>query len=174
MKKLLGWTLVLVLVVGGALAAFWPISGPAAWRLYDENWKPLALTEAENWCAGSVGINDGFTERNPAVSRCVKDTDLDNEFPSITNSMKWACQGILIGGWNGTTSQCLNIFKNGELWLLVGGGMTSDWNDERSRPVELDNNLLEDEQTRENRTSGIAPLNEETSEETQEEEGEDE
>ena len=172
MKKLLGWTLVLALVVGGALAAFWPISGPAAWRLYDENWRPLALTEAENWCAGSVGINDGFTEHNSTVLQCVEDTNLDNEFPSITNSIGWACQGIRDGGWGGSTVQCRKIFQNGELWLLVGGGMTSDWNDERSRPVELDKNLLEDERTRENRTSGIEPLSEETQEEEQEEEGE--
>ena len=171
MKKFLGWTLVLALVVGGALAAFWPISGPAAWRLYDENWKPLALTEAENWCAGSVGINDGFVDQNADVLKCVRDTDLDNEQPSINMSITWACEGIVAGGWDGTVGNCKNIFETGNLWLLIGGGITSDWNDARPRPTETDENLLEDEQTRENRTSGIKPL-EKLEEELEEEESE--
>ena len=63
MKKFLTYTLAVMLVVGGAIAVNWPVN---TWRLYDGNWQPLAMTEAESYCAGyHVALNDYSEKANP-------------------------------------------------------------------------------------------------------------
>jgi len=155
MKKFAAWFAVIVLVVGGGVATFWPID---FWRLFDANQRPLALTEAENWCAGNVGMaNTRFKENDPAVLRCIEQSGRDNEHPSIANSVHWACLGIVQAGWDGIVLQCEDIFASNQMWMLLGGAFTNQWSDAYPRPVPLDEGVLEEPDTRENRSTGVSP-----------------
>jgi hypothetical protein len=155
MKKFLTWAVIILIVVGGAIAVAWPV---ARWRLYDANLAPLAMTEAENYCSGFAGINNKFERNDPDVKKCEESTTRDNETPSIASSVKWACQGVIGGGWPGTLAACQSIFESNNLWLIKGGGLTFEWNDAHPRPKAIQEGVLEEEPTRgENRASGIEP-----------------
>ena len=161
MKKFIIRLGVVVFVVGMGLLVFWPISGPAAWRQYDMNWQPLALTEAENWCAGNIGINNGFKKNSKEIADCIERSTLDNEQPSVSRSLAWACTGIVDGGYRGSIIKCKNLIDKSELWLIVSGGFTSAWDDTRPRPVVTNQDLLEDEWDRENRANSDEDIEEE-------------
>ncbi len=161
MKKFMIWVGVISFVVGLGLLVFWPISGPTAWRQYDMNWQPLALTEAENYCAGKVGINNGFAHNSKDVADCIERSTLDNTQPSVSRSITWACVGIKAGGYKGTISQCTKILDNADIWLLVSGGFTAAWNDVRPRPTVANQDLLGDELDRENRADDGDSIEEE-------------
>jgi len=155
MKKFALWLGIVALVVGGGIATFWPID---FWRLFDANQRPLAMTEAENWCAGYHGmLSKRFAEGDPAVARCMETTAYDNETPSIANSILWACKGIVATGWNGLVIQCQDIFEANQMWMLAGGGFTAEWSDAYPRPVPLDEGVIEEPNTRGNRSEGVAP-----------------
>jgi len=139
MKKLAAYVGALLLVVGGAVAAFWPIN---FWRLYDANLRPLALTHAENYCAGFHGFAAGFPEHDPAVTDCENSGPYDNVTPSVANSVQWACQGIVAGGWGGMVSDCELIFEQDQLWLVQGGGITRSWNDAWPRPRPIGGSIV--------------------------------
>ena len=152
MKKLATWVALVALVVGGGLAVFWPTD---FWRLFDANQRPLALTEAENWCSGYIGMGQQrFIEDDPAVARCMDTQGLENETPSIANSVYWACQGIRQAGWLGSSHECQDLFAANQLWMLAGGGFTTEWNDAYPRPVALDEGVLEEPNGRSNRSEG--------------------
>jgi hypothetical protein len=167
MKKILVWVALVLLVVGGAVAVVWPVEH---WRLYDANQKPLALTERENYCAGLVGLETGFKEESDKALDCLETNTKDNTTPSIAKSTGWACDGILNGGWGGTHEFCLEIFEINEYWLLATGGLTFEWNDAHPRPKAIDEGVIvDDEPTRENRSSGVVPDYTNTGEEEQDE-----
>ena len=174
MKKFAGWTVVFVLVVGGGILAFWQVNH---WRLYDADWNALALTSAENYCAGVEGMRNGFDRQDKKTINCIENSERDNETPSITESVKWACEGILSSGrFQGSARSCQLIFEDNSLWLLEGGGFTSKWNDERPRPKPLDEGIINTPGRGDNRSQGVDPLvNEEINEQqTEEDEGGDE
>ncbi len=154
MKKIATWIATFALVVGGGIAVFWPID---FWRLFDANLRPLALTHAENYCAGTVGIAEGFKFDSIMVERCLNNTSLDNETPSIAKSVRWACQGIVQGGWAGSVGECINIFEANQMWTVATGGLTMSWNDAHPRPRAIDEGVIEKEKTRDNRATGVNP-----------------
>ena len=114
------------------------------------------MTEAENHCAGYVGMsNNRFREDDPAVQRCMDTTQKDNTEHSIANSVLWACTGIVESGWDGLVLQCQDIFEQNQLWMLVGGGFTTKWSDAYPRPVPLDEGVIVAPPTRSNRSSDV-------------------
>jgi hypothetical protein len=174
MKRFLAWTVVVVFVVGGAVLTFWPVS---FWRLYDADWNALALTSAENYCAGAEGMRNGFDRDDRKTKECTMNSDRDNETPSIAQSVKWGCEGVVSSGqFQGSVWDCQLIFEDNGLWLLEGGGFTYEWNDERPRPKPLDEGIITVPSRGSNRSQGVDPLiNEEVSEQqTEENEGDDE
>jgi hypothetical protein len=155
MKRVATWFAIIALVVGGGVVTFWPID---FWRMFDANQRPLALTEAENWCSGWVGITEqAFEENDPKVLRCMESTSKDNETPSAAQSIGWACDGIIAAGWEGTPTQCLDLLEEIQIWMLAGGGFTNEWSDAYPRPVALDEGIIEDPNSRENRSEGVEP-----------------
>lgn len=171
MKKFLGWLVVFVLVVGGAVLSFWNVNH---WRLYDADWNPLALTNAENYCAGAEGMRNGFDRDDRKTKECTINSDRDNETPSIAQSVNWGCEGIVSSGrFQGGVWDCMLIFEDNGLWLLEGGGFTFKWNNERPRPKPLDEGIITVPSRGSNRSQGVDPLiNEQPKQE--DEEGEDE
>jgi len=154
MKRFAGWAAVFIIVVGGGILAFWPVNH---WRLYDADWNPLALTNAENYCAGAEGMVNGFKRDDRKTKECTENSVRNNTIPSITNSSRWACEGVIsTGRFPGTVYDCMHVFDANQLWLLEGGGITVKWNDERPRPVPLDEGVL-DKEPRGNRSDDIAP-----------------
>ncbi len=156
MKKFLGWIAVFVLIVGGAVLAFWPVNH---WRLYDADWQPLALTNAENYCAGAQGMKNGFDRDDKLTKECTENSSRDNVTPSIANSPQWACEGVVSSGqFNGSIHACVQILHNNSFWLIAGGGLTFAWNDERPRPQPIDEGVLDsDTKPRGNRSDGVDP-----------------
>lgn len=128
MKRFATWTLVWITIIGMGVAVFWPVE---TWRLYDKNWQPLAMTQAENWCTG-VQIGTGNFENklnDPSVADCVADSKLDNEKPSITNSQIWFCQGINSIIADFTVDACVKTVRDYKIWGLLHGGFTFEWAD---------------------------------------------
>ncbi len=165
MKKFLGWAAVFIIVVGGGILAFWPVD---FWRLYDADWNALALTNAENYCAGAEGMANGFKRDDTRTKDCTKNSARDNETPSITSSSKWACEGVTSTGlFPGGVYDCMRVVEDNNLWLLEGGGITYRWNDQRPRPAPLDEGVL-DKKPRGNRSDDIAPSFSNTGEEGEE------
>jgi hypothetical protein len=140
MKRLAALALSVLLVVGGGIAVFWPVN---FWRLFDDNLRPLALTQAENYCAGLHGIQNRFAFNDPEVIACIASSTYDNESPSIADSVRWGCQGIVAGGWDdGTTNDCVSIFDRDQLWLVKDGGITYAWSDAYPRPVAVGDGII--------------------------------
>ena len=142
MKKFAIWAGVVLFVLGLGIATFWNVP---TWRLYTVNWEPLAMTNAENYCTAVIGMSKtSFKPNDPAVDRCVADSPRDNTTPSIANSVMWACQGVIAGGFNGTTTMCLDIMEQGQLWMLKGGGLADarSWSDTHPRPVSTQEGVL--------------------------------
>jgi len=146
MKRLLIWAAVVAFVAGMGVATFWDVPN---WRLYTVNWEPLAMTNAENYCAAVVGLNEGFKPNSPDVQRCMEETSRDNETVSVAQSVQWACDGIRDAGWPGTLPQCMEIINTGELWMIAGGGLANreSWSDSHPRPSETQVGELPDERT---------------------------
>lgn len=132
MKKVGTYFLIFALVVGGGLAVFWPSNH---FRIYDANLQPLAMTELEAVCTGEIGINSGFKPQDPDVKACREERvdDLTNE-PNIARTEEWTCVGIIAGGWGGDMVQCLTILSSYDLWPLLEGGLTYEWNAAHPRP----------------------------------------
>ncbi len=135
MKKFFIWAGVILFVVGLGVVTFWDVP---QWRLYTVNWEPLALTEAENYCTATVGLNEGFRPNSSNVKRCMENTHKDNTVVSISSSIGWACEGIRDAGWTGGILQCRNIMEDGQLWMIAGGGLanSTSWSDSHPRPSE--------------------------------------
>lgn len=131
--KFLTWTAVVLLVVGGAVAVMWPVE---TWRLYDENWQPLALTHAENHCAGEIlGGNFENKTNDPRVDECVATSHLDNETPNVASSVGWFCEGIASATTSLGVADCVSQVESLDIWGLQHGGYTWEWNDANPRPV---------------------------------------
>ena len=132
MKRILGWVAVFILVVGGAIVTFWPV---ATWRLYDANWQPLALTQAESYCVGQVLVKNAYANKqgDSEVDDCVKASTLDT-VPDVARALHWGCEGIrsLDPAW--TQADCLDALDRYEFWFLLHGGWTWGWNDQNPRP----------------------------------------
>lgn len=139
MKRILSITGGIALVVGMGIVVFWPIN---FWRLFDDNLRPLALTQAENYCAGFHGINNQFAYNDPDVATCIASGDYDNETPSVADSVMWGCQGIVAGGWPGSVNDCADIFERDQLWLLLNGGITLAWSEAYPRPKPIGQGAL--------------------------------
>lgn len=134
MKRLFIWAAVFLFVIGLGVVTFWDVP---QWRLYDKDWNPLAMTEAENYCTATVGLGESFKPNSANVQRCMDLTQKDNVTHSIAMSTTWACEGIRDAGWDGTLNQCKNIIDDNGLWMIAGGGLaTADsWSDSHPRPV---------------------------------------
>lgn len=142
MKRVLGWVVVFVLVVGGATATFWPVP---TWRLYDANWQPLVMTEAESYCVGRVLAENGFnnTQNDPKVKACIEESVLDNATPNISKAIMWACQGIKSVDPSWSLTDCGNSVYGFNIWFLLHGGYTRSWNDQNPRPDAAYSNIRE-------------------------------
>ena len=142
MKRILGWVAVFILVVGGAIVTFWPVP---TWRLYDANWQPLAMTQAESYCVGKVLAENSYnnTKDNPTVDRCVAESKMDNTVPHVEKAMQWGCEGIRSVDSSWSQTDCLEAFENWDMWLLQHGGYTWAWNDQNPRPNVAYSNIRE-------------------------------
>lgn len=134
MRKILVILGIITLVVGGLIAILWPVEN---WRRYDANWRPLAMTEAEAWCSGNVSSTDSSVNQNPqpeAVAACIAQSDKDNTTPSIAHAVRWWCQGIVSKvPWN--VEDCVEVVESIQVWPLLHGGYTWEWNSANPRPV---------------------------------------
>jgi hypothetical protein len=132
-KTLSVWALVVVVVVGGGVFVTWPME---TWRRYDKNWQALAMTHAENHCAGQVLADNGFNNKldDPAVDACVAASKLDNTTPNVAQSVGWFCQGIA-SSYPLSVSECVGQVEGLQIWGLQHGGYTWDWSDNNPRPV---------------------------------------
>lgn len=133
MKRILIKIGVLVFIIGGLVAVLWPVD---TWRMYDANWQPLAMTEAEAWCAGNLlgASNFNNSEDIEGMEACFEaHEDLDNVSPRIGAVIVKFCSGLA------TTSdipapECVDIIEGYEMWPLQYGGYTWQWNDTNPRP----------------------------------------
>ena len=154
MKRVAAYAAALLVVVGGGVAVFWPLN---FWRLFDANLRPLALTEAENYCTGFHGFQVGWAEHDKAVDECEREGTFDNATPSVANSVEWVCRGIVAGGWvGGTVSDCENIFERDQLWAIKGGGITWEWSDAWPRPVSIGGTLIPPSDSRTGERDGFS------------------
>ncbi len=142
MKRVLGWVAVFILVVGGGIVTFWPVD---TWRLYDANWQPLALTQAESYCAGKVLAENNYSNKanDKDVDVCVKESKFDNTVPNVGKALKWACEGIRSVDYSWTAADCIGTFDNYQFWLMQHGGYTWNWNDQNPRPNVAYSNIRE-------------------------------
>ena len=142
MKRILAWVAVFVLVLGGAVAIYWPVP---LWRMYDANWQPLAMTQAESYCAGKVLAQNGYSNKanDKEVDQCVKDSEWDNTTPDVGKALKWACEGILSTDPAWSITDCIGTFDSNSFWLMLHGGYTWRWNDQNPRPNTAYSNIRE-------------------------------
>ena len=141
MRRILAWIVVVVLVVGGGVVAYWPV---AKWRMYDANWKPLAMTEAESYCAGKILAENMYTNMydDPQVRRCIQQSK-KGTVPDVGKSLRWVCEGIRSVDPSWSTSDCLDTLNHYDFWLLLNGGYTGNWNDQNPRPDTAYSNIRE-------------------------------
>ena len=142
MKRIMAWVTVFVLVVGGGIVAYWPV---ATWRLYDANWQPLALTQAESYCAGKILAQNSYSNKanDREVNECVAESRFDNSVPNVGKALRWACEGIRSADPSWSTADCLGTFENYQFWLMQHGGYTWNWNDQNPRPNAAYSNIRE-------------------------------
>lgn len=142
MRRVLGWVAVFILVVGGATVTFWPVP---TWRLYDANWQPLAMTQAEAYCVGQILAGNGYNniKDDREVDGCVAGSKLDNAIPDVGRVAYWGCDGIrsIDSSWSQT--DCLATFIDLDIWFLQHGGYTWAWNDQNPRPNVAYSNIRE-------------------------------
>lgn len=154
-KRIGVWAVTFLLVVGGGIATFWDVD---FWRLFDANQQPLAMTETEAWCAGSWGMKHNFRVRDSSVAECIKITDNKGTEPNVGKTTAWTCTGIISAGWNGTRSACVEIIENNNMWIMLTGGFTTEWNQAHPRPKPQGGEILDAPPTRgSNRSTGIVP-----------------
>lgn len=157
MKRLLVGFIIVLLVVGGGLAVFWPIN---FWRLFDANMQPLALTEAEAFCVGLHGPETRWREHNPAVAQCITESD-KGTVPNISQTPSWFCEGVRKAGLQISLLECISIVDSQQLWPLLEGGLTVEWNAAHPRPS-VPEQVLETpsrrgERPSENRSDPVVP-----------------
>ena len=131
MKQFTLRLLAFVLIIGGAVAVFWPVNFT---RLFDANMQPLALSEVESYCVGFVGLTSSFKTDDKDVTACRTEYAVLGSVADVANAPRWFCTGLVSGGWDGTTEQCIDILDGNELWPLLNGGITAEWNDAHPRP----------------------------------------
>jgi len=140
MKKFMIWMAGIALIIGGFIII---TADVPMWRLYDKNWQPLAMTEAENYCVGQIlgknGLNN--TKNDPEVDACVAASRMDNVTPNIAKAVTWACQGIASRYPGLTIEDCEGQVEGGDLWFLQHGGYTWEWNSGNKRPVASHSNI---------------------------------
>ncbi len=120
-------------VIAGLVAVLWPVDN---WRLYDANWKPLAMTEAEGYCAGYLLGDGGFnnTEDKEGMAACIAENEgLENDTPSIGIVVKSFCNGLAVTAGL-PHNECMDITEGYDIWPLQYGGYTWEWNDTNARP----------------------------------------
>lgn len=141
MKRLLIKIAAILFIVAGLIAVLWPVP---TWRLYDGNWQALAMTHAENFCAGQGIVNDSGAINNnindPAVDACIAASEL-GDTPSVAHSQRWFCEGIQ-SKLSGFTN-CLNQVQQYQIWGLAHGGFTREWNDSNSYPQIIDYDITQ-------------------------------
>lgn len=140
MKRILIKVLVFVFIVGGLAAVLWPVDN---WRMYDANWKPLAMTDAEGYCAGYLLGESGFNNSQDveAMAACITTNDQkDNTTPNVGIVIRSFCNGISLTA--GMPQQdCEDIIEGYEIWPLMNGGYTWEWNDTNARPQVVQSNI---------------------------------
>ncbi len=136
MKKLATWLAVLVIVIGGGLATFWPVD---FFRVFDANQQPLVMTELESYCVAFVGMTSRFKTDDPEIARCMNALAerKDNLDPNIALAPNWMCDGVVASGFEGGHSLCLRILESNSLWMITTGGLTTEWNDAHPRPTAI-------------------------------------
>lgn len=134
MKKILTKIAAVTFVVGGLVAVMWPVP---TWRMYDANWQELAMTQAESYCSGYVLGENGFNNVPdiPGMETCIAESNLDNLEPDIAQSVRLACTGLSIWFPEYVVSDCMADVEGFEVWFLVDGGYTWEWNASHPRPV---------------------------------------
>jgi hypothetical protein len=134
MRKFFAFVAGIILIIGGFIIINWNVP---TWRLYDGNWKPLAMTQAENWCAGKVLGDNGFNNKqdDPDVDACVAASKMDNTTPNIALSVEWACRGVNAAFPDFPVEDCKVQVEGGDIWFLQHGGYTWEWNSGNKRPV---------------------------------------
>jgi len=136
------WVAGIALIVGGFIVI---TADVPMWRLYDKNWNPLAMTEAENYCVGQVlgknALNN--TKDDPEVAACVAASRMDNATPNIAMSIEWGCKGIYSTYPDFLVDECKSQIEEGDLWFLQHGGYTWEWSESGSnkRPVASHSNI---------------------------------
>lgn len=140
MRKFLLYFAGFALVVGGFIAVMWPVPN---WRLYDANWRPLAMTQAESFCAGLLfGERMTNEQDHEWMVDCIANSSYEHT-PSVANSPAWGCQGLLStpygAGW--PLEDCLAAMEAAEVWWLLDGGYTMEWNSGNKRPEVAASNI---------------------------------
>lgn len=128
-KKTLTYLGVVLLIVGGGVAVFWPSNH---FRMYDANLRPLAMTEQEAWCVGAKLSQPVTQSPQPGVAGCIADSDRDAE-PNVAMVERWFCAGVN-ASWGMPMSACLTALDSYGFWPLLEGGLTREWNDAWPRP----------------------------------------
>ncbi len=136
MKRLATWLAVVVIVIGGGIATFWPVD---FFRLFDANQKPLVMTELESYCVAFVGMMSNFKTNDPEIARCMDalETRKDNIDHNVARAPTWMCDGVVAAGFTAGHNMCLNILESNSLWMITTGGLTTEWNDAHPRPTAI-------------------------------------
>lgn len=123
MKKFFLGLLIVLITVGGFILVTWDVPN---WRLYDRQWRPLAMTHAENFCAGVLTFTSA-DERPEEQAECIaQHDDLDNVTPDVASSLRWGCEGLFsVSEW--PVEECMEAVEGYQVWFLQHGGYTNDW-----------------------------------------------
>ena len=127
--------------IAGLVAILWPVNN---WRMYDANWAPLAMTDAESYCSGWVLGDTNFVnkENKQAIQDCLDRVEYDNTQPHIGASVQLACIGLFeTQAW--PVNDCVQLIEGYEVWFLQWGGYTWEWNDAHPRPQVYKTNIVE-------------------------------
>lgn len=123
MKKFLVGALVFAIVVGGFIIVTLDVP---KWRLYDRQWRPLAMTQAENYCAGILTAT-AAEERPEEQAECIAENDhLDNITPNLAMSVQWGCEGLYVAA-EYPVQDCKDAVEVHQVWFLQHGGYTVEW-----------------------------------------------
>lgn len=137
MKKIATWLGIIVLVVGGGILTLRPNT---AWRMYDAQLRPLAMTEAEAYCVGANLQPPIIASPQEGVAECLASSKKETE-PSIANTIGWTCEGVA-ETWDMPVDVCVDAMEGYGLWPLLQGGFTMDWSEAWPRPEVIEETII--------------------------------
>jgi hypothetical protein len=139
MKRIAFTILIIVIVLGGGWLVF---QDPGHIRQFDANLQPLAENYQEAYCNGEEFMSNNGARDVPQVIECVK--NLTIRTPNIMQAIPGFCQAIVYKGFPGSKQDCENIFEEKELWPLLYGGITDEWNSGHPRPAPPEGEITKD------------------------------